>query len=226
MRPRIVLGVVLVLAMARPASAELGFFRWWDSLSGPGPFSGVVFDPVFVCYGAPRIPGATKTTPSAATPATPGWAPFDLGCRSTRRDELRVNIGLEFARLTGKNNLPYASGTAPDVKAYPFMMTVTVSKHAMLDAGAGVGFVRFSGGGFGFTRFAFEPRATVRPLVGLSRSEFTRRRLEFLQLRAFGTAIPGEITAADFGATGTWSSPKEWLPGFMVVFDLSALIWP
>ncbi len=207
MRQRVFAGVVLVLALARPASAELGFFRWWDSLSGPGPFSGIVFDPVFVCYGTPEVGRERK--------------PIQLGCWNQARNRWRVNVGVDFARLTGHNNLPYASGAAPDVTAYPFMATVTVSKHAIFDVGGGVGFVRFSGHGFGFNKAAFEARVTLKPLVAI---DWNKRKLEFLQLCLFGTGIPGDLTAADFGATGPWRSSGEWLPGFMVVVDLSALV--
>jgi hypothetical protein len=164
MRQRLVLVVLAVLAFAPPASAELGFFRWWDSLSGPGPFNGIVFDPVFVCHGTKRIPTSGNT---ATTADAPSFNTFDWGCWNQRRDRLHVN------------------------------------------------------------RFAVESRVTVRPLVLLPvKSELTKRRLEFLELRLFGTGIPGEITAADFAATGPWRSDAEWLPGFMIVVRIGSLFRP
>jgi len=211
---RSVLCGLLLLLAPRPASAELGFFRWWDSLSGPGPFSGVVFDEVFLCKGEPT--------------STPLPRPkFDPGCLNLHRGKRRLMGGVKVGRLDGKNNLPYATGRAPEVHAYPVLATLSFSQHPALERGGAVGFVRFSGEGFGFNRFAIEPRVVFRPLVFFADVDSkAQRQLEFLHLQLYGTGIPSEFTAADFGAIGSFRSDREWLPCFAIIVDIGRVLWP
>jgi len=222
---------VLVICMGSPqgaAAGELGFWRWWDSLSGPGPFQGLLLHEVFVCYGVDQSPGAS-TKPHTFLSA---------GCYDADRSRFRVAFGVEWAHLTGDSNLPYApprDQNPPQVNAYPFHITTNfgIAKVPWVDFGAGVGFVRFSGEGFGFNRFAFGPRVTIKPLALIPRlaphrtrnwNAKQRNRLEAFQFRYSGTAIPGAMEASDFGAIGNFRSPSEWLNGYVLVFDGLALL--
>ena len=222
--PILVVAGVLA-ALPAPASAAFGggFFRWWDSLSGPGPFNGIVLDAMFVCYGTHFAPGAD---PNAPDPKYATDVFIDAGCLNARRDRRRVSVGVQWAAAwSEENNLVYPDrGKAPQVKAYPFLIVAHYGLNKGMDAGLGVGVVKFSGDGFGFSRFIIEPQLSVRPFALLSKSENPPLRAEVLDLRFFMTGIPGSMTAADFGATDTWSSDGEFQYGFSITFNALALI--
>jgi len=214
---------VLVIGMSSPQSAaasDFAFWRWWDSLSGPGPFSGIALQEVFICYGVDQRP-----IPPAQTP---DWL-LDLGCYHASRQRVRMALGFEWAWLAGRNNLPYApprGQSAPDVHAYPFMVTADfgIPRVPIVELGASVGLIRFSGEGFGFNRFAFGPRVTLKPLVLFSSEPKTQKKLEVLKLRWTGVGIPGSIDASDFGAIGSFASSGELIGGYMIIFDALPLL--
>ena len=210
------LAAVLLALAPQPAYADLGFFRWIDRLSGPGPFSGLFADVNFLCIA--RRP-ATATDPAKVV------AEVDLDCHANREHRLLL-VGVQVAALSGTNNLVYAppqDQNPPDVRAYPVLGTMTYSLHPALDVGGGIGFVRFSGRGFGFSRFALEPQVTLKPLVLFARSKPSPRLLEVLHLRFNVTGILGGIEAEDFGAVSGLSRSAEWLKGFTIIVNVGSL---
>ena len=230
MRLRVLPGLLVAATLALcPTSAfallDGGFFRWWDSLSGPGPFNGVVIDAMLVCYGS-HFTGKPSPDPNVSNDGYTTEVFINPGCLQARRDRRRISVGLQWAALwSERNDLPYESGRkAPQVKAYPFMIVAHYGLNKGIDVGAGVGVVKFSGDGFGFTRFIFEPRVSVRPFALLSKKPNPPLITDIIDLRVFATAIPGTIDAADFGATGSWRSEGEMQYGFSITFNGFALI--
>jgi hypothetical protein len=221
----ILCAAVLVAAIPRPAYADLGLLRWFDRLSGPGPFTGLFADVNFLCI-------AKKADASAKS----AWAVrVDLDCRTARREAVDrkqkprvLSIGAQVAALSGPNHLTYAApldqAPAPDVRAYPVMGTMTYALHRTLDVGAGIGLVHFTGRGFGFSRFAIEPQATFKPLM-LFAPDDRPSALEVLQLRFNVTGLIGQIEAEDFGAvSGLTPKSSEWLKGFTIIVNVGSLL--
>jgi len=211
-----VLLLLLALLCPAPVAASVGgeFIRWLDSLSGPGPFNGIGFDVLFVCYGTSRSSNRDTAEPF-----------IDAGCLDARRTNKRIGVGFQAAKLwSERNDLPYdpARSPGPQVHAYPLMIVADYGLNKGIDVGAGVGVVKFSGDGFGFTRFILEPHLSVRPFALLSKDSDPPPLAEVLEIKVFATGIPGTIDAADFGATGPWRSTGEFEKGFSIGFNFGA----
>jgi hypothetical protein len=198
-----------------PGTAEAqrgGFWRWWDSLSGPGPFNGIVYDQSIYSLGMER--GTSVKT----------WFPDPT---ATKADPKRryLRLGLQLGWLWAqKNPLTYAAPRdqdPPGVNAMPFAATADVGVAKGIDVGAAVGGVRFSGDGFGFTKFALTPRLSIRPAVLFS--DNPGRRHEVLEIRFFATMMPGTIEADDFGAIGSFRAEGELLWGTTIALNVFAL---
>jgi hypothetical protein len=216
-RSRLCLVTLFAVLCCPPAATagELGFWRWWDSLSGPGPFNGIAYDQPLFTYGTKRDRAND-----------PKGTFLDLTGLEADPSTRPVSIGVEWAVLWAEeNNLEYAPPRdqfVPGVQAIPIFGTVDVGVTRAFDAGAAIGFVRFRGDGFGFNEFAWGPRLTVRPLALFAKD--ADRIHELVQVRLFGTHIVGEITAEEFGAVGAFEGGHEWLWGTTVTVNLLALM--
>ena len=214
--PLCVAMLFVVLCCPMPATAgDLGFWRWWDSLSGPGPFNGIAYEQPLFTYGKKRDRETGATGPF-----------LDLTGMEADSRVRYVSFGLEWAVLWAEeNNLEYAPPRdqfVPGVQAIPIFGTVDVRVARGLEAGAAVGFVRFRGDGFGFNEFAWGPRLTVRPLAVFAKEP--TRMDELIQIRVFGTHLVGEFGAADFGATGSFVGGSEMLWGTTFTVNVLALM--
>jgi hypothetical protein len=207
----LVLPLLFICLSSSRAEANMGFWRWWDSLSGPGPFSGIVYElPIVTPYGFRRDQPEQRIR-------------FDPADIDTSPGRLSVRVGLDFAILWAqKNNLPYdpPRAHAPSVLAYPVVPTVDVGRKG-IDVGASVGFVRFSSDGASTTHFAYGPRLTLRP--GVIFSKTPKRRHELVRIRISALRLQGEMTAEDFGATGAFRGGNEWMWGSTISVNLLAL---
>jgi len=204
----LVLAAVLVSFVPAPAHAAMGagFWRWWDSLSGPGPFQGVALQADVACYG----------TNDYSTDKAIGWVSI-FNCFKVER-ELHITVGTEIGRLHGRNNLD-PNGTS--VLAVPVFATAKVGNR-YIDAGVDLGFIHFGAENGGTNVFALGPRVALRPLA-LSSSRFSKsRRARALEIRAFTTRIPGTLTASDFGVPqSSWTGGHEWLNnGLTITIDV------
>jgi hypothetical protein len=213
MSPRLLrcaLVILVLFAAPRPAHADMmGFWRWWDSLSGPGPFNGYAADiPLYTVY----------------RPADRIQIEFDPFEDAALANPSSIKVGLQFGVLKAEdNNLPYAAGrTPPGVWAIPISVTADRRIVRGVDVGAGVGLVRFFGEGFGLTRATVSPRLSVAPASLLSDGPATRRT-EAFKIRLFFTALLGEFDAGDFGATGDFKGGNELLFGTTFTIDVLAL---
>jgi hypothetical protein len=194
------------------AHARAGLWRWLDGLSGPDDFTGLVFDVSLLCYGTPVVGGDDVDR-----------LRVDPGCLSTDPKRLKPTIGVKFAYLWGHNTLDYGPASAPDVSALALMGTidVPVDKKGVLEAGVGLGGVRFSADPAAFWRPAIEPRLTVKPLVFKGRGD-QRRKWEWLQIQFSRLGILGRIDAEDFGARN-YSASGELIPSVTVFVDVLSL---
>jgi hypothetical protein len=218
MRQRCLVPVfALVLVITSPAAAvagEAGWWWWWDSLSGPGEFRGF-----FIQQSIRTFQKKDLVDPSSPT------SYFDPSGLDIDWDRFYFRLsaqgGILFAE---RNNLQYApplDNAPPDVRAIPLMASLDARVVKSVEAGSGVGWVRFSAGESSFWRFALEPHVIWRPLVLANVSE---RQKGLLELRLYGIAIAQEISASDFGAIGGMESGKEFLfPGLTFTVNVLAI---
>jgi hypothetical protein len=235
--------MILVLissaAAATDATAALG---WLEKLSGPGPFKGPQYALTLACYGWPGPlfkshgasvrAGESSQTPAAEPTVLPLWR-----CHEIDPNQMRVDLGVDLARLsTNENPLTYAAGQQkPGVRAFLFVPYVSVSVVVGLEAGVGLGFVRFTDRqsnqiddsnriDFSSTKALIQPiRLTVKPLAPF----FDSTKWDFLQLAFNGTLILQTLQERDFGAVpGTFREPTEMLWQTELRIDLGHLLLP
>jgi hypothetical protein len=234
MKRTVLIGLVMLacgLVPARPASAQAGFIRWLEKLSGPGPFVGGGFEINGLCFGAEKDAVAAPDPP-ASQPR--GWF-WDVNCARAARNRQRLTVGVQFAKLTGDNNLQYDETVPGDLRdnvtATVFLGTADLGVARALDVGAGFGFIRFTGTPpGGFSRFSAEPlRVTLKPFAmrpvqpGDTPRQLYRR--EWLQLRVVMTVIPGGFDAEDFGAIpGTFHSDTEIQANMYIIVNLANIV--
>lgn len=206
---RCLFAIVIVLSSAPPAHADMmGFWRWWDSLSGPGPFNGLVVE--LNSHTVTRESGGIKIH-------------FDPAGELFLADRSALRVGFQLGVLKAEdNNLPYADGrTPPGVWAIPISVTADRNLKPGIDVGAGLGVVRFTGDDFGFWRTTVSPRLSIAPASLLARNR--SRQNEAFKIRLFFTAVLGEFDAGDFGAVGDFKGGNELLFGTTFSVDVLAL---
>ena len=206
--------VLLVLAAAAPREAAadmLDFFRWWDSLSGPGPWIGLGYQSSLQNIGVLRTEKEDN----------PRHSFFDPSGLRTNPRALYYKFGAELGVLwTDDSDLEYAPGVdPPKAYAFPILGTFDVGRNG-LEGGVGVGFLRLSALDRGKWHFVFEPRFTVKPFVLANRNNENKEWHEMLAARFYLTRI-GEINPADFGAIGPADAGSEWVPG--ITFSVNVL---
>jgi hypothetical protein len=212
------LALGLVAVDARPASAQ-GFWRWLESLSGPGPSHGWGLEVPLLCTGVRTLPEATGVRL--------------LGCGQRGPTPVPVTVGLSASFLRGDNTLDYAPGTPADRIDRVSISTVTgfvdVGIHPAFDVGFGAGLMRIGDLPVAsFTRLVLQPiRVAWKPLA-MSRTGDARRdyRREFLVIRFDATLIPGGLVAEDFGAVpGTFKTPPgEIIGSYLVLINVLPLL--
>lgn len=229
----VLLAFLLVAAMPREAAADrLGFFRWWDSLSGPGPFTGWDYRVTLITHGiekqegTERKPGAEPPPAGVVTskPAGPRTTFTDVSGLRTDRTQLYFSGGLEFAVMwTDSSDLQYEPGvTPPKVYAFPFMGTFDVGRRG-IEGGVGIGWLRLSAPNAGNWHPIIEPRVTVYPFLLGTGSDRGERWRNSLEARFFITRVAGTIDPLDYGAIGE-PEGGEWVPGISFSVNLAALL--
>lgn len=231
----VVLGLALI--PARPASAQAGFIRWLEKLSGPGPFVGAGIEIYGLCYGAEKALATDPDPVERADNTGARWF-FDPNCGRAARDQRRLTIGVQLSRLVGDNGLQYDESVPAKlhdtVGASIFMGTADLGVHRSLDVGSALGFVHFTGAPpGGFSRVMIEPiRVTWKPLamkpVPANASAAEARaayRREWLQIRVVMTVLPGGFDAEDFGAIpGSYKSGTEVQGNLYVMANVANLL--
>lgn len=212
------------------AHAQAGFIRWLEKLSGPGPFVGGGLEIYGLCYAAEKD-SIDGPEPAATQPRN--WF-FDVNCARAARDRQRLTIGIQFAKMTGDNDLLYDESVPENlrdsVSATTLMGSADLSLTRSLDVGVGLGFIHFGGSPRGsFSRVALEPiRVTLKPLAmrptgGRSLMELYKQ--EWLQLRVVMTVLPGGFDAEDFGAVpGSYRTGTEVQANMYFIVNMANLL--
>lgn len=212
--------VAFVILLPQQAHADLmGFWRWFDGLSGPGPFKGFVSEPSIIAYGktkkAIEIQGADAKSERV----------LDLMGTEISHSHTYFRFGGQWGILASShNNQDYGDRPAPTVWANPFAATFDVGWRG-IEGGVAAGVVRFHGDDFSFWRGYLSPRAAVYPLL-LFKPNYQQRWREVLQLRAGWAGVLGDIKATDFGAIEKVPPQKmgnELMPSVSVSVNVLAL---
>jgi hypothetical protein len=243
---RIVVAGACLVGLFTPAPAyALWGGGWLERLSGPGPFSGWVVNPRFLCVSAPM-----EGNERAAARDNLGrheWSrrliyPSDaeariyasaIGCGFLHAEQPRLEVGLERGWMNSTDNvLDYSNFPLSDedkeVKLRTLMITADMRINRVLDVGMAIGRASFSPGSDhalfnDFSRTVSQPlRVAARPLTAFSKD----RRAEALVIRFDATKFHGGFTAEDFGANpGSYNEPGEIVWGWSIRVDPLALLW-
>ena len=230
-----ILGLLLCAILPADANAALG---WIEKLSGPGPFIGWQINIPFACYVFDEATAAGQSeSVKESAPGNQGHFRIDYDCVSRARRQRALKFAVDIGRLSSEENeLPYPDldqRQKPGVNLLVLIPSVAYSfgeyRDTMgnfLDVGAGIGVIRVSDEQNFFETFwrpAFQPlRLTLRPL-SLVKGDL---RWEFLEIALNATILGGELTAADFGAAGSFQESNEFLLNWGIRVDLYKLFRP
>jgi len=220
----LVLGIVLVVLTARPASAGLGdWLGWLEGMSGPGPFHGptVSFDRL-ACWSEPAGGGRVERV-AFGDHADP--------CRNgadRERRRVRAYVSVELAHFRSSRNVlardPEADAAQVGVTRLNALVFARVAQG--LEVGGGLGLNRFSGDGangesFGFTRLTLPLRVRVRPGMWVAPESRWSRLVHF----SVGfDRLPSTFEAADFGQQGPFREEGESLATAYIGFDVLSVL--
>jgi hypothetical protein len=203
------IGFAVTLLSPRPASAQWGWFRWIQELSGPGDFQLNGFTVTFGCV-------ESRSESQANREAGPPPVKYVFCDKSPRWRSVKRFMGASYAIGDGTNNLTYPNGTEvfERVKASIYQATGAFRINPYLDAGASGGFMRFSGTpDVVVTRYLVEPFVAVRPLAFLADDGDTARDRLARAIEFNGALVifPQGFRLSDFGAIDgpDWSGKPE-----------------
>jgi hypothetical protein len=222
--------VLLVMGAVTPASAQEGFWWWLERLSGPGAYHGWGATWTAVCVGT-RKDSRTADDRDVAAADTRIYVD-DPGCGTLARNQPRATLRFQVAFAGADGNPlqydPPRSGDDLHTRVFALIPAVDFGVTPWLEAGAGIGLVRFTGDAFdGFSKPAIQLiRLTGKPLRFYPTDDPRKRYgLEFLQIRYVATLIPDGFDAQEFGAVpGTFSTGTEFLSSFSIVIDPFSLV--
>jgi hypothetical protein len=214
-RTRVLLLMMSVVLLWPSGAHAASFWGWLEELSGPGPFKGWLFSTPLACQQDDE------------------WTYCGPG--KLRRDskETRRRVELKFAVLESDEHQRFqdlprdVEGNAGHVYAVPITVVYAFQLHRTIDAGPGVGFMRFSGKGFKpLYRLALTPvSASIRPL--LARRRWTENRWARVVRFEIDTAfVATGFDGADFGNSQTsFRSGPEFLTKLGFVLDFGEVLW-
>jgi hypothetical protein len=241
----------VVLAIAAPAQAWWGD-GWIEKLSGPGRFQSNwrTFAPRLICIGPPPMETSSTEyqtevvgTSMLGNFSVDKWARqvgnvrFGVTCHPLPPSKPRMEVGVSNDWFHSTNNgLPYSSEVMDarkrvDLRLMVFTADVRLNRVLDVGAGWGPGFLnRFKShvddeapGPALFSTFhraVVEPvRINFRPLALAG----ANRPFEWMVLRLNGNVFLGDMTAQDFGATGTFRSNHEWLWSWGIILDFTSM---
>jgi hypothetical protein len=213
----IVLG--LVLASARPASAQWFILKWLENLSPPGKFlvNGVEFS--MLCADKAPTPEAMKAGDVRGATAVSKGRPSDYRYLFCDRDpdnwhNVSRYYGLSVGFGRHENTFDYDASREKldNVSIKTAIFTGAYRAHPAIDLGGGVGLIRFSGATtIAFNKLVVNPFIIVRPLaVGVRRGQVLSSKKKWwaqsLNVRAGWMLFPEGLTLGDFGASGPTDS--------------------
>ena len=217
-----VIGMMSLLATARPASAQWNIIKWLEELSGPG---------YFVLYGGEVHVGCVFDKVDVKISGTGPKGLRVLFCDQNRTpvdsrqvwEKTRFFVAIQAAGGTGTNPLEYPAGEKKDrTSVFTFGGGPVFRLCPALDVGASVGVAKFSGStSRSVTKAVIDPYVVIRPLV--KAPEDLR---QYFALRINATIFPQGFTLEDFGATaGSLDGKAEVVFQLGFVFNLAYLGW-
>jgi hypothetical protein len=199
--------VLLVAGVPRDALAFWGIF---ERLSGPGPFWGYQFS-------FDRLFCVMKSGPDGQA----GWTHIEgrgadadaIACMSDT-DRVRAFVSVEFTDVKSGETDQF-----PHAVAWRGLRPIIFYRlHESLDAGVGVGLNRFSGTGFGFSRFSVPIRLRVYA-PGLKSGS----RWRAINLAVQADFLPQKFTTTDFLAPPGPDMGNEVVPSLFLNVDVLRL---
>lgn len=236
MRALIRAGLLMLLIWAALPSDAAAALGWIEKLSGPGPFIGWQVNVPFACYVFNDQSTTAQEQPGSASGSRERFR-IDYDCVSRARRQRSIKFAIDIGRLSSKENeLPYPGIDQRQKPGVNLLVLIPSASYSFgeyrdtmgnfLDVGAGIGAVRLSDEQDFFETFwrpAFQPvRLTLRP-ISLVKGDL---RWEFLEIALNATILGGELTAADFGAAGSFQESNELLLNWGIRVDLYKLFRP
>lgn len=206
------IGFAVTLLSPRPASAQWGWFRWIQELSGPGDFDLNGFVVTFGCVEG------SSTAQGSRENHSPAPVRYVFCDKSSRWKHVKRFMGATYALGDGTNNLEYPVGVEKleRVRASIYTVTGAFRINPYVDAGGSGGFMRFEGTpDVIVTRYLLEPFVAVRPLAFLADkgdSDSARDRLaRAVEFNGALVIFPQGFRLSDFGAIAgpDWSGKPE-----------------
>ena len=211
------LALTMTVLSARPASAQYGWFKWIQELSGPGPF---------------KVAGATVTVWCDGDDAfTQGVAKENVVYRKLGCDRVpflwptaKFFVTASAGWGKGENNLEYPEKES-NLSAVVLQVGGAFRPAKWFDVGAGVGLLRLSGAPETVSKAFVEPFVSIRPLAGLGgpgRSVAADSWARAVDLTLALTIFPQGFRLDDFGAVGgpNLTGSAEFLKGFVIKIGL------
>jgi hypothetical protein len=204
------IGFAVTLLSPRPASAQWGWFRWIQELSGPGPFG---LQGVTVTFACSQDERAKQEREGAALY---GYVFCDY---ASNWKTIRHFYGVTAMWGDGENNLVFPADREKleRAKTSLYLGFGTLRLHQGFDVGASLGFTRFSGTpDITATKFILNPFVAVRPVgLFLDKNKKAKAWAEFLggaiEFNVGLIILPQGFHLSDFGAIGgpDWSGDPE-----------------
>lgn len=200
--------LVVLLVAGAPRDA-LAFWGIFERLSGPGPFWGYQFsfDRLF-CFMK-----AGDTHQAGWTHITGGDDSKAVACMADT-DDVRAFLSVEYTDVKSGENDKF-----PHAVAWRGLRPIVFYRlHESIDAGVGLGLNRFSGAGFGFSRFSVPIRARFYA-PGLKSGSKWRA----INLAVQADFLPQKFTTTDFLAPPGPDMGNEVVPSVFLNVDVLRL---
>ena len=222
-----VVSVMLLALWPAPAHAESDMLGWLGELSGPGPFK----------LKGLGVEGHAWCFPKDVAISDKFWAKVG-NCVLEDADKIRpVTIAYQLSRATtGANQLFKDDPTdLRNVNEDTYSALLMYRANAVLDVGAGISAVHFSGdedkakgtAEFGFWRLGLTPaRVVFTPFGALKASTPRSRALQrVIHLQVESVLIPSGFTGADFGNTKTaYKASSEFQTRLHFLIDIGVIV--
>jgi len=193
------IGLVLLLGAARPASAQWRIIKWLEELSGPGDLVVNQIDVPFGCRGKDKSLDWLPFCDQKFFPLAAASKSDRLTAWKSVRWFFVGTVTLPWFTGTGTNPLDYPPGEGEahaSVWGLSGGWAYRVSE--VTDVGISAGFLQLSGSTAKNTnKFVTDFYTVIRPLAALN-----SRWEQAIELRLGAQVFPQGFTLEDFGATG------------------------
>jgi hypothetical protein len=218
------IGLVLLLGAARPASAQWRIIKWLEELSGPGDFVVNQIDVPFGCRGKDQKDESLDWRPFCDQNLFPRTAASE-SARQTAWKSVRWfftgTVTFPWFKGTGTNPLDYPLGEEKEhVKVWGLSAGWVYRVSEVTDLGVSTGFLSLAGSTEKSTKkWATDLYTVIRPLATLS-----PRWEQAIEVRLAAQLFPQGFENDDFGANGeTLSGKGEIITQFGISFNVPVI---